>query len=93
MTTSDRTVLVLGGAVPLTVFRDYPWVRAEHTGCWYPAVRAGEMVREGQRMGIINGYFGNPVAEYSAPADGMVLLLTTSLAMNAGDPLFGLGVA
>ena len=38
-------------------------------------------------------YFGNPVAEYKAAADGMVLLLATSLAMNVGDPLFGLGIA
>jgi hypothetical protein len=77
----------------LTVFRDYPWVRAAHAGCWYPAVRAGEKVREGQRMGVIKDYFGNLIAEYSAPANGMVLLLATSLAMNEGDPLFGLGVA
>ena len=78
--------------VVLTVFRDYPWVRAEHAGCWYPAVRAGDTVRRGRLMGTIKDYFGILVAEYAAPADGMVLLLATSLAMNAGDPLFGLGV-
>ena len=43
-------------------------------------------------MGVIEDYFGTQIAEYSAPADGMVLLLATSLAMNVGDPLFGLGV-
>jgi predicted deacylase len=51
-----------------------------------------EMVRTGQCMGTIKDYFGNLLAEYSAPADGMVLLLATSLAMNVGDPLLGLGV-
>ena len=78
--------------VRLTVFRDYPWVRAEHTGCWYPAVRIGEVVRRDQRIGSMKDYFGNLLAEYSAPADGTVILLATSLAMNVGDPLFGLGV-
>lgn len=92
-----RHLHILPGApepgVALTVFRDYPWVRAEHTGCWYPAVRVGAMVQKGQMVGTIRDYFGTLVSEYSAPADGMVLLLATSLAMNAGDPLFGLGVA
>jgi predicted deacylase len=79
--------------VPLTVFRDYPWTRAEHAGCWHPAVHIGAMVREGQLIGVIKDYFGTPVAEYKATADGMVLLLATSLAMNVGDPLLGLGIA
>ena len=82
----------LEAEVPQTVFRDYPWVRAEHAGCWYSSVRVGEKVRKGQRVGVIKDYFGSLLAEYRAPADGMVLLLATSLAMNAGDPLFGLGV-
>lgn len=79
--------------VALTVFRDYPWTRAEHAGCWYPAAQIGAMVRKGQPIGVIKDYFGNPLAEYSAPADGMVLLVATSLAMNVGDPLCGVGVA
>jgi predicted deacylase len=88
--------ILTGSAAParrLTAFREYPWVRAEHAGCWYPAVGIGETVRRGQRVGLIKDYFGNLVAEYSAPADGMVLLLATSMAMNAGDPLFGIGIA
>ena len=78
---------------PLTVFCRYPWVRAAHSGCWYPAVRIGEKVHQGQLAGVIKDYFGNVIAEYPAPDEGMVLLLATSLAMNVGDPLFGLGVA
>lgn len=78
--------------VPQTVFRDYPWVRAEHAGCWYSSVRVGDRVRKGQLMGVVKDYFGSPLGEYRAPADGMVLLLATSLAMNVGDPLFGVGV-
>jgi len=79
--------------VPLTVFRDYPWTPAEHAGCWYPAVQIGAMVRKGQPIGVIRDYFANPLAEYRAPVDGVVLLPATSPAMNEGDVLFGLGVA
>jgi predicted deacylase len=77
---------------PVVTFRDYPWVRSRHVGCWYPAVQVGQCVRRGERVGVIKDYFGTHLAEYTAPADGMILLLATSLAMNAGDPLFGLGI-
>ncbi|MBI3638077.1 MAG: succinylglutamate desuccinylase/aspartoacylase family protein [Candidatus Rokubacteria bacterium] len=91
-----RHLGILAGASdpprPLTVFGSYPWIRAAHNGCWYPSVTIGEKLHCGQLVGVIKDYFGNPVAEYRAPTDGMVLLLATSLAMNAGDPLFGLGV-
>jgi len=90
-----RLGILAGASDPprlLTVFGSYPWIHAAHSGCWYPSVTVGEKLHCGQLVGVIKDYFGNPVAEYRAPADGMVLLLATSFAMNAGDPVFGLGV-
>jgi uncharacterized protein len=75
------------------MLRRYPWVRAEHAGCWYPAVQGGEMVQEGQTVGVIKDYFGNLVSECHSPAGGLALHLATSLAMNVGDPLCGVDVA
>jgi predicted deacylase len=74
------------------VFRRHPWVRAAQSGCWYPVVGVGDGLHHGQLVGVIKDYFGTLLAEYRAPADGVVLLLATSLAMNPGDPLFGIGV-
>jgi hypothetical protein len=50
------------------------------------------MVTEGQVIGTVKDYFGQTLAEYRAPASGVVLFAVTSLAMNAGDPLIAVGV-
>jgi predicted deacylase len=70
----------------------FDWLRAEQAGCWYPAVRAGEPVRAGQAAGVIKDYWGEPLADYRVRADGVVLFVVTSLAINPGDPLVGVGV-
>jgi predicted deacylase len=64
-----------------------------HTGCWYPAVRAGQQVEEGQPLGELRDYFGEPLAQITAPAEGVVLFRVTSLAIDAGDPLLAIGAA
>lgn len=87
--------ILVGSTCPpanLTVFRDYLWVRSTHAGCWYPSVRLGETVTMRQQIGVIKDYFGSAIADYVAPASGIVLLLATSLAINCGDPLIGVGV-
>ena len=78
---------------PATVFTQFAWLRSEHRGCWYPAVRAGERVTQGQVIGVIRDYWGDPLAEHSAPAEGVVLFVVTSLAINPTDPLVGIGAA
>lgn len=78
--------------LPLKEFSDWPWVRAEQTGCWYPAVKLGDIVDEGQVVGVIKDYFGNVLAEYKSPARGIVILHFASLAVNEGDPLAGIAV-
>jgi len=77
---------------PVQVLADYQWLRASHSGCWYPAVRAGEKVQDGQVVGTIKDYFGNVLVTYTTPAPGIVLFSVTSLAMNEGDPLLAIGV-
>lgn len=78
---------------PVEVFRRFVWVRAEHRGCWYPGVRAGDRVVDGQLLGVIRDYWGDPLVEHRAPAAGLVLFVVTSLAINPSDPLVGIGAA
>lgn len=66
-------------------------VNAEHTGCWYPRVKPGDRVTRGEKMGEIRDYFGRVLGEYYAPGDGVVLYVISSLAINAGEPVFAIG--
>lgn len=77
---------------PIALLRDFPWLRAEQDGCWYPAVQAGAMVTAGQAVGEIRDYFGRTLASYKAPGSGVLLFVVQSLAINAGDPLLAVGV-
>jgi predicted deacylase len=78
---------------PTVLLRNNHWMTSEHTGCWYPAVQAGEQVTKGQPLGELRDYFGETLARVVAPADGVVLFRVTSLAIDAGDPLLAIGAA
>jgi len=77
-------------AVP--VYLDsFIWPRTPSAGWWEPAVRAGEAVRPGQVLGTVSTLDGGAVVEtFTAPADGVVLFLTTSPAVAADGLLLGL---
>ncbi|MGH2405648.1 MAG: succinylglutamate desuccinylase/aspartoacylase family protein, partial [bacterium] len=78
---------------PATYLTQFVWLRSEHSGCWYPAVRAGERVSKGQVVGVIRDYWGDLLVEHRAPAGGVILFIVTSLAINPTDPLLGVGTA
>ncbi|MGQ0550563.1 MAG: M14 family metallopeptidase [Armatimonadota bacterium] len=78
---------------PRTHLSQFVWLRSEHTGCWYPVVRAGERVSKGQVVGVIRDYWGDLLVEHRAPAAGVILFVVTSLAINPTDPLLGAGTA
>lgn len=89
-----RCMGILPGAVVLTELTEYmhwPWVRASHSGCWYPQVKIGDTVQAGQLVGVVKDYFGEPVAEYAAPEGGLVLLVCAAMSVNPNDPLVGIG--
>ena len=67
------------------------WMRSEHDGLFYPSVKVGDAVKAGQPMGHVSDYLGRQVQALQAPADGAVLFLVTTLAMNKGDPLLAVG--
>ena len=96
-----RNVLRLLGVVPgapepvapPTRLSKFVWLRSEHTGCWYPSVRAGDRVNEGERIGVTKDYWGDVLAEHKAPATGVVIFIVTSLAISPTDPLIGVGAS
>lgn len=77
--------------VTTTVVERFAWSRAEAAGCWYPAVSAGDTVTEGQPIGVITDLLGAQLQAPVSLAAGTVLFSVSSMAINAGDPLVGIG--
>ena len=83
------------GPVPAPVYLDgFIWPRTPRAGWWEPAVRVGETVSAGQVLGTVSTLDGGTVLETcTAPADGVILFLTSSPAVAADGLLLGLGAA
>ena len=48
-------------------------------------------MEKGQTIGYLTDLLGEPVSQALSPEAGVVLFIVTSLAMNANDPLVGIG--
>jgi predicted deacylase len=72
-------------------YMNFPWVRSEHTGCWYPRVKIGDVIEKGQPVGVVKDYFGTVLGEYKAIEAGLVLLVCAAMSVNVNDPLVGVG--
>lgn len=66
-------------------------VNAGVTGCWYPCVVPDEQVKAGQKVGEIRDLFGEVLESYTAPQDGVVLYVISSLPVEEGDPIIAYG--
>ena len=67
------------------------WLRSDQAGFWYPAVAVNETVRAGENLGCIKDYEGHVLQTAVGPADGVVLFIVSSLAINGADPLLAVG--
>lgn len=72
---------------PPVILEHWAWLRSEVDGVFYPTVQVGERVRAGQDLGRVADVFGNTLQSLTAPIEGTILFLVSSLAMNVGDPL------
>lgn len=90
-----RHARMLSGHAPeigrYTLLERFIWLRSEHDGFWYPGVAVGDQVKAGQSLGRVRDYEGHELQSVVAPADGSVLFLVTSLAINNGDPFLAVG--
>lgn len=78
-------------AAPMRILNQFIWLSSEATGYYYPQVKIGDKVKKGQQIAQIKSFEGNVLQEVIAPADGEVLFLVSSLAINQGDPLLSIG--
>ena len=79
------------GATPTHLGR-FIWLRSGHEGWWEPAVRPGQPVAEGQRLGTVSSLDGAQVLQtITAPTAGVPLFVTSSPAAATDGLLLGLG--
>jgi len=87
--------MIPGGAAPepvaVTLLERFLWLRSQHAGFWYPEVAVNEPVKAGQNLGCIKDCEGRVLQTAVSPADGVVLFIVTSLAINDTDPLLAVG--
>jgi uncharacterized protein len=86
--------MIPGGApepAPFTLLDRFLWVRSEHEGFWYPAVAVNDKVKAGQQLGCVKDCEGRVLQTAVGPADGVVLFIVSSLAINQTDPLLAVG--
>ena len=76
---------------PCTLLEQFLWLRSDHDGFWYPGVPVGAIVRKGQDLGRVTDVEGRVLQTAASPADGRVLFIVSSLAINRTDPLLAVG--
>jgi uncharacterized protein len=74
-----------------TLLEQFLWLRSDYDGFWYPGVPVGDAVRKGQDLGCIKDVEGHVLQRAISPADGQVLFIVSSLAINRTDPLLAVG--
>lgn len=65
---------------------------APSTGCWYPALHAGDSFEAGAVLGEIRDYFGNITNRIVASRSGIILYQCASLNIIKGDPMIAFAV-
>lgn len=69
----------------------FSWVHSPAEGMWYPSVKTGDRVREGETVGRMGNLYGDTLAEITAPHDGAVLFITSAPAMPLDGLLISVG--
>jgi predicted deacylase len=86
--------MIEGGApdpAPYTLLDKFLWLRSGHDGFWYPGVDVNDTVKAGQALGAVRDWEGRVLQEAISPADGRILFIVSSLAINNTDPLLAVG--
>jgi uncharacterized protein len=82
----------LAPAAALTYLTRFLWLRCAQAGWWSPTVGAGDSVTAGQVVGSVTSLDGSQVLEeITAPADGVIIFMTSSPAVAGDGLLLGLG--
>ena len=83
---------MVSSCFPQTEIRKAIYEEAPADGFWYPAMsEAGQKLKQGALLGTLKDSYGNEIARYTAPFEGVVLYYTLSLGVRSADPLIAYG--
>ncbi|WP_235828921.1 M14 family metallopeptidase [Anaerosacchariphilus polymeriproducens] len=71
---------------PVSV-KQVEYLKSNHTGCWYPAKKAGDIVKRGELAGEIKDYFGNMLEQFYFQDTGVILYQTCTLCTYKGEEI------
>ena len=74
-----------------TVLTKFEWIYTKCTGVWYPKVAAGDVMKEGEQIGMVRDLFGDTLEEIISPVNGVVLFLTINPSVLEDGLLMGIG--
>ena len=94
----DRVLALLGMSespqeekAPTVYLKRFLWLHCRDEGWWEPTAWVGEAVTEGQVIGTVSSLDGTQTLEtITAPADGVLMFITSSPAVAADGLLLGL---
>ena len=95
----DRVLALLGmseetshdDGPPPTYLQRFLWLSCRDGGWWEPSAQVGDAVAEGQVIGTVSSIDGTQILEsITAPADGVLMFMTSSPAVAAEGLLLGL---
>ena len=67
-------------------------VASEQAGIFYPLVKRGSFVEQGQKIGYVTDYFGKLIFEARAPSAGIVLYICAVPSMTKGATIANIGI-
>lgn len=73
------------------LLRRFVGIAAPVDGFWYPAVHKGEVVKPGQVVGTMRGFFDEPLGPVVVDVEAAILGVIATPARRQGDMLLGLG--
>ena len=71
--------------------KETTYIRSEHEGLFYPLVKGGQHVEEGELTGYLTDFFGNIIQKAIAPHDGIVMYIIATPPMSKGEPMIKIG--
>lgn len=77
----------------VTWLGSFVWLRSTRRAFWRLKAQVGSHLEAGALLGVLEDFATGEVEEISSPVRGVLLFAVSSLAMNPGDPLVGIGTA